>query len=69
MPYLSVVIPLYKCSTAIAELTKRLETSLPEINADYEIIYVNDGSPDNDWEIVKARAKENKKIKGWNRLS
>ncbi len=66
MPYLSIVIPLYKCSTAISELTKRLESSLPKISEDYEIIYVNDGSPENDWEIVKEKAKKNSKIKGIN---
>jgi len=66
MPYLSVVIPLYKCSAAIPELTSRLEESLPEIHEDYEIIFVNDGSPENDWDIVTGLAKENPKIKGIN---
>jgi dolichol-phosphate mannosyltransferase len=66
MPHLSVVIPLYKCSAAIAELTKRLEASLPAIIKDYEVIFVNDGSPENDWEIVREIAAENKKIKGIN---
>jgi polyisoprenyl-phosphate glycosyltransferase len=66
MTHLSVVIPLYKCSAAIPELAQRLETSLPEINEDYEIIFVNDGSPENDWELVKGLAEKNQKIKGIN---
>ena len=66
MPYLSVVIPLYKCSTALPELIKRLETSLPDISDEYEIIFVNDNSPENDWEIVKEKATANTKIKGIN---
>lgn len=66
MPHLSIVIPLYKCSTAIPELSSRLEASLPEIDEDYEIIYVNDGSPENDWEVVEQLAGGNNKIKGIN---
>jgi len=66
MPYLSVVIPLYKCSAAIPKLTQRLEASLPEIHEDHEIIFVNDGSPENDWDIVKTMAAKNPKIKGIN---
>jgi len=64
MPYLSVVIPLYKCSAAIHELTQRLEVSLPGIHKDCEIIFVNDDSPENDWDIVKTIAAKNPKIKG-----
>jgi dolichol-phosphate mannosyltransferase len=66
MPHLSVVIPLYKCSAAITELTKRLEASLTAISEDYEIIFVNDGSPENDWEVVKEIAAGNTKVKGIN---
>ena len=66
MPYLAVVIPLYKCSAVIPELSKRLEKVLQEISEDHEIIFVNDGSPENDWEIVTRLAKENQKIKGIN---
>ena len=66
MIYISVVIPLYKCSAAISELVQRLEIAILEITRDYEIIFVNDGSPENDWEIVTQFAKENPKIKGIN---
>ncbi len=66
MPHLSIVIPLYKCSAAIPELSSRLEASLSEIDEDFEIIYVNDGSPENDWEVVEQLAGGNKKIKGIN---
>lgn len=66
MTYLSTVIPLYKCSAAIPELVQRLEKVLPEISEDHEIIFVNDSSPENDWEIVTQLAKENQKIKGIN---
>jgi dolichol-phosphate mannosyltransferase len=47
-------------------LAERLEKSLPEISEDYEIIFVNDGSPENDWEQVQKLAGSNPKIKGIN---
>jgi len=50
---ISVVIPLYKCSNSILELYSRLTSSLRKIVKDYEIIFVDDRSPENDWEIVK----------------
>lgn len=64
MTYISVVIPLYKCSAAILELSKRLEESLYEIGKNYEIIFVDDSSPENDWETVLLLSKENPRIKG-----
>lgn len=66
MPHLSIVIPLYKCAAAIPELVRRLQASLPAISEDHEIILVNDGSPQNDWEIVKELASGNPTIKGIN---
>ena len=66
MTHISIVIPLYKCSSALPELFKRLKATLQGISDDYEIILVNDASPENDWEIVKEKATENTKIKGIN---
>ena len=66
MPYISVVIPLYKCSAFIEELSNRLIKTLEKINHDFEIIFVNDASPENDWEVVTRLATTEKRIKGIN---
>lgn len=64
--HLSVVIPEYKGATMIHELVRRIVTSVSTITEDYEIILVNDASPDDTWcEIEKACAKD-KRIKGLN---
>jgi polyisoprenyl-phosphate glycosyltransferase len=63
---ISVIIPLYRCSNFIEELTNRLHQTLQKISFDYEIIYVNDASPENDWQIVCSEAKKNIKVKGIN---
>jgi dolichol-phosphate mannosyltransferase len=64
MIHISVVIPLYKCSAFIEELTLRLIKTLDQINPKFEIIYINDASPENDWEIVKRLAANENRIKG-----
>lgn len=55
---LSVVIPVYRSETILPELVRRLETVL-SANADsFEVIFVNDSSPDNSWEVISGLARE-----------
>ncbi|WP_408006209.1 glycosyltransferase family 2 protein [Pseudalkalibacillus sp. A8] len=61
---ISVVIPVYGCETCLDELSIRLKSTLEEIVGDYEIIMVNDGSPDNAWAKIKALSDEDRQIKG-----
>lgn len=62
----SIVIPLYKCSKSILELYNRLVSSIDQITNDFEIIFVNDASPENDWEIVKELAAKDIRVIGIN---
>jgi polyisoprenyl-phosphate glycosyltransferase len=64
MVYLSVVIPIYKCNTVLPELVNRLKTSLESISSDFEVILVNDGSPENDWQLIELECKKDARIKG-----
>ncbi len=63
---ISVVIPLYKCSKTIEELCLRLIKVFLNLNISYEIILVNDASPENDWEIASKLSQENINIKSIN---
>jgi len=63
-PYFSVIIPVYKCPWTLHELYQRLKNTLSSINKNFEIIMVDDGSPLNDWEIIKELAKKDKRVKG-----
>lgn len=65
-PVFSVVIPLYRCSKAIPELSRRLVTSISAFDKNFEIIYINDASPEDDWNMVLAEAKKDSRIKGIN---
>ncbi|WP_339138766.1 MAG: glycosyltransferase family 2 protein [Candidatus Electrothrix sp. GW3-4] len=66
MTRISVVIPVYKCSHSIVALTTRLKEAISCLTHDFEIIYINDASPENDWEIIVFLAKKDARIKGVN---
>jgi glycosyltransferase involved in cell wall biosynthesis len=61
---ISVVSPVYGCGAALPELVRRLRETLERITRDYEIILVNDGSPDDAWEVIVQLASEDSRIKG-----
>lgn len=65
-PHISVVIPIYNCAENVHELYNRLINSLEKIDNNFEIIFVNDASPQNDWEIIKDLAMQDYRIKGIN---
>lgn len=64
--YISVVIPVYGCETCLVQLYKRLKTTLEKITSDFELIMVNDSSPDNSWEVIKNISRTDLRVKGIN---
>ena len=64
--YISVVTPVYGCSKTLEVLYARLEKTLSSITNDFEIIMVNDASPDNAWDTIKKLSQKDKRIKGVN---
>ncbi len=64
MKYISVVIPVYGCRLSLIELYNRLVKTLNTITSDFEIIMVNDASPDQSWETIKELAELDNRIKG-----
>lgn len=64
---ISVCVPLYKCSASIPELYERLTRVLTDITSDqFQLVFVNDGSPENDWEVIKSLAAKDKRITALN---
>lgn len=62
----SIVIPTYRSSATLVDLVSRLRLVLGEITPQYEIILVNDGSPDNSWDIIARLAREHTCVHGIN---
>lgn len=48
------------------ELVSRIEESVSTITEDFEIILVNDQSPDNSWKVIQSICAVDKKVKGVN---
>ena len=54
---LSIVIPLYNEDESIDELHLKIVSSLSNSSLNYEIIFIDDGSSDNSWNIIKDVTK------------
>lgn len=65
-PHISIVSPVYRGEKMVAELVRRNVESVSTITDDYEIILVNDASPDNSWEEIVKQCESNPKVKGIN---
>lgn len=61
---ISVVVPLYNEAESLPELTEWIERVMRENKFTYEIIFVNDGSTDNSWDVIKALRAKNDCVKG-----
>ena len=60
---ISVVTTLYYSEKYIDDFYARIESSVKEITADYEIIFVNDGSPDQSLQKALNLKKSDNRIK------
>ena len=54
---LSVVVPVYRSEAILPELVRRLEAFLPSITSRYELVLVNDSSPDGSWNVISQLAE------------
>ena len=61
---ISAVIACYKDAQAIPFMYERLVKTFYKISVDYEIIFVNDASPDNTSEVLQVLAQQDKHIIG-----
>jgi glycosyltransferase involved in cell wall biosynthesis len=64
MPHISVVVPVYKAENCLAELYRRLCSSLSSISDDFEIILVEDCGGDCSWEVITTLSRLDPRVKG-----
>ncbi len=64
--HISVIIPVYGCCNNLKLLCERLVKTLNHLSQEYEIIMINDASPDNSWGMIHSIAQHNPRIKGLN---
>ena len=61
---ISVIIPLYNEAESLPELAQWIERVMNENGYTYEVIFINDGSTDNSWDVIEQLKKKNSNIHG-----
>ncbi|MBD3204405.1 glycosyltransferase [Candidatus Woesearchaeota archaeon] len=60
---LSIIVPAYNEEKNIKKLYEKLKNSLKKTKKSYEIIFIDDGSTDKTFQIIKNISKKEKKVK------
>jgi dolichol-phosphate mannosyltransferase len=63
--HLSIVSPVYKAKECLPELHRRISAAAATISTDFEIILVDDASPDDSWSGIEELAKNDPKVRGF----
>ncbi|SHJ13959.1 dolichol-phosphate mannosyltransferase [Hymenobacter daecheongensis DSM 21074] len=66
LPHISVVIPVYGCVGTLTTLHQRLTTALANLTSNYQLILVNDNSPDGSWTVIESLAATDSQVLGLN---
>jgi len=60
----SVVIPVYRGEHTVERLVNRLANVLPACAEEFEVLLVNDGSPDHSWDTIESLTKKYSWVRG-----
>ena len=63
-PDISVVIPLLNEAESLPELYERIVAHTAEVGLSYEIIFVDDGSSDDSWQVIERLAAQDAAVHG-----
>ncbi len=63
-PLISIVSPVYRAENILEELIQRIKQSLSSLEVDFEIILVDDFSPDQSWRKIEELSLIHPEIKG-----
>jgi len=61
---LSIIIPLLNEDESLPELSAWIERVLTENDLSYEVIFIDDGSTDNSWNVIEDISQKNNCFKG-----
>jgi len=61
---ISIISPVYGCRESLYELYERILQVMKKINGDFELILIDDASPDNSWEMIRKIAEKDNRVKG-----
>src|SRR5687767_13806987 len=55
-PLISVVVPVYGCANCLRELHRQIDEHVSPLSPSWELILINDASPDDSWAAVQELA-------------
>lgn len=61
---ISVVVPLYNEAESLPELASWIERVMGDHDFSYEVIFVDDGSTDDSWKVIKRLSESNPRLRG-----
>lgn len=61
---ISVIVPLYNEAESLPELAAWIKRVMDENNFSYEVLFINDGSTDSSWDVIKHLSAENPALHG-----
>lgn len=64
MTTLSIVVPVYGCGECLVALHARLVQNIQHRVDSFEIILVNDASPDESWQVIQEICAGDRRVKG-----
>src|SRR5947209_12618664 len=63
-PVLSIVVPVYRSADCLRALTSAIAEALDPGGPSYEVILVNDGSPDKSWDVIESICRTDPRVVG-----
>ena len=63
-PLLSVILPAHNEAENIPKMARRLAEVLTAAHIRYEVLFVNDGSTDNSWDVIRQTAQAYPQVRG-----
>ncbi|TCK68913.1 glycosyltransferase involved in cell wall biosynthesis [Winogradskyella wandonensis] len=61
---ISIVIPLLNEAESLTELHDWIVSVMQSNSFSYEILFIDDGSTDNSWEVISSLSEQNQNVKG-----
>src|SRR4051794_22527309 len=62
---LSVVVPVYGCRGYLRELHRRLVEAVSTVTRSFELVFVDDASPDGAWEVLAELAVRHPEVRAF----
>ena len=61
---ISVIVPLYNEEESLPELNAWIDRVMKSKGFSYEVIFVNDGSTDRSWDVIRELSEKSENVKG-----